>query len=63
MKDFGIKCLIGSEFADIFYNNSFKNGVLPITAEAKALIPLSLLVIAPNTEFAYTTADDSAQAK
>ena len=30
LKDFGIKCLIGSEFADIFYNNCFKNGVLPI---------------------------------
>ena len=30
LKDFGIKCLIGSEFADIFYNNCFKNGILPI---------------------------------
>ena len=30
LKDFGIKCLIGTEFADIFYNNCFKNGVLPI---------------------------------
>ena len=28
--DFGIKCLIGSSFADIFYNNCFKNGMLPI---------------------------------
>ena len=28
--DFGIKCLIGPSFADIFYNNCFKNGMLPI---------------------------------
>jgi 3-isopropylmalate/(R)-2-methylmalate dehydratase small subunit len=28
--DFGIKCVIATSFADIFYNNCFKNGVLPI---------------------------------
>ena len=28
--DFGIRCLIGQSFADIFYNNCFKNGILPI---------------------------------
>ena len=28
--DFGIKCIISSSFADIFYNNCFKNGMLPI---------------------------------
>ena len=28
--DFGIRCLIGPSFADIFYNNCFKNGMLPI---------------------------------
>lgn len=28
--DMGIKCVIASSFADIFYNNSFKNGILPI---------------------------------
>ena len=28
--DFGIKCIIGLSFADIFYNNCFKNGMLPI---------------------------------
>ena len=28
--DFGITCVIAPDFADIFYNNSFKNGVLPI---------------------------------
>ena len=35
LKDFGIKCLIGTEFADIFYNNCFKNGVLPIILDGK----------------------------
>ena len=30
LKDFGIKCIISTTFADIFYNNSFKNGLLPI---------------------------------
>jgi 3-isopropylmalate/(R)-2-methylmalate dehydratase small subunit len=29
--DFGIRCVIAPSFADIFYNNCFKNGVLPIT--------------------------------
>jgi 3-isopropylmalate/(R)-2-methylmalate dehydratase small subunit len=30
LADFGIKCVIAASFADIFYNNSFKNGILPI---------------------------------
>jgi len=29
--DFGIRCIISTSFADIFFNNCFKNGVLPIT--------------------------------
>ena len=33
--DFGIKCIISSSFADIFYNNCFKNGMLPIVLEEK----------------------------
>ena len=28
--DYGIKCIIASSYADIFYNNCFKNGILPI---------------------------------
>ncbi|MBO6776012.1 MAG: 3-isopropylmalate dehydratase small subunit [Marinibacterium sp.] len=31
IKDFGIRCIIAPSFADIFYNNCFKNGILPIT--------------------------------
>ncbi len=30
IKDFGIRCVIAPAFADIFYNNCFKNGILPI---------------------------------
>ena len=35
--DFGIKCVIGSSFADIFYNNCFKNGMLPIILDDKKI--------------------------
>ncbi len=31
LADFGIRCVISTSFADIFYNNCFKNGILPIT--------------------------------
>jgi len=33
--DFGIKCVISPSFADIFYNNCFKNGMLPIVLDEK----------------------------
>ena len=39
--DFGIRCVIATSFADIFYNNCFKNGILPIRlpeAEVEALL-------------------------
>jgi len=35
--DFGIKCVISSSFADIFYNNCFKNGMLPIVLNEKKI--------------------------
>ncbi len=31
--DFGIRCVISTSFADIFYNNCFKNGILPVTRQ------------------------------
>jgi 3-isopropylmalate/(R)-2-methylmalate dehydratase small subunit len=31
LRDFGIRCVVAPSFADIFYNNCFKNGVLPLT--------------------------------
>ena len=39
--DFGIKCVISSSFADIFYNNCFKNGILPITLDDEKIKELS----------------------
>ena len=38
---FGIKCIISSSFADIFYNNCFKNGILPIKTSEQTVIELS----------------------
>src|SRR5277367_6359297 len=35
--DYGIRCIISESFADIFYNNCFKNGVLPITLDAETI--------------------------
>ncbi|MEQ1611859.1 MAG: 3-isopropylmalate dehydratase small subunit [Hyphomicrobiaceae bacterium] len=35
--DFGIRCVISTSFADIFYNNSFKNGILPIRVTPEQL--------------------------
>ena len=39
--DFGIKCVISSSFADIFYSNCFKNGILPIKIDDKIVIELA----------------------
>ena len=41
LSDFGIKCVISSSFADIFYSNCFKNGILPIKINDKILIELA----------------------
>ncbi len=35
--DFGIRCVISTSFADIFYNNCFKNGILPIALPPEAV--------------------------
>ena len=39
--DFGITCVISSSFADIFFNNCFKNGILPIILEEEKIKELS----------------------
>ena len=39
--DFGFKCIISSSFADIFYNNCFKNGILPIKISEDSVIEIS----------------------
>ena len=41
LSDFGIKCIISSSFADIFYNNCFKNGILPIKIGEETVLELS----------------------
>mgnify|MGYP001158671454 FL=1 len=41
LSDFGIKCIISSSFADIFYNNCFKNGILPIQASEEIILELA----------------------
>ena len=38
--DFGIRCVISSSFADIFYNNCFKNGMLPIILDEEKIAEL-----------------------
>jgi len=37
LKDFGITCVISTSFADIFYNNCFKNGILPVVVSPEEL--------------------------
>ena len=39
--DFGIRCVISTSFADIFYNNCFKNGILPIKIDDKIVLELA----------------------
>ena len=43
--DFGIRCVIAPDFADIFFNNCFKNGVLPVTVDLERQV-----VVRPNGE-------------
>ncbi|HEX7784528.1 MAG TPA: 3-isopropylmalate dehydratase small subunit [Sphingobium sp.] len=53
--DFGIRCVIAPSIADIFYNNCFKNGILPI-ALPRAQIDI-LMDLAKNPESAGMTVD------
>ena len=41
LSDFGIKSIISSSFADIFYNNCFKNGILPIKIDDKVVLEIA----------------------
>ena len=41
LSDFGIKCVISPSFADIFYSNCFKNGILPIVLDEKTIQELA----------------------
>jgi 3-isopropylmalate/(R)-2-methylmalate dehydratase small subunit len=57
--DFGIRCVIAADFADIFYNNCFKNGILPIKVSREDLA--KLLDDAERGANATLTVDLSAQ--
>lgn len=70
LADFGITCVIAPSFADIFYNNCFKNGILPVVLPRDACDTLiqhaqsssnkitvdlgAQTVVAGNHEFAFT---------
>ena len=38
LNDFGIRCIIAPSFADIFYNNCFKNGMLPVILDRQSIL-------------------------
>ena len=57
--DFGIRCVISTSFADIFYNNCFKNGILPIKVSADERD--ALLADAADTENPELTIDLASQ--
>ncbi|MDE0114020.1 MAG: 3-isopropylmalate dehydratase small subunit [Albidovulum sp.] len=59
LKDFGIRCVISTGFADIFYNNCFKNGILPVTLKESEVA--ALLDAAQNGENARITVDLESQ--
>ncbi len=44
LEDFGIRCIIGPSFADIFFNNCFKNGLLPVVLDENTVNDLFALV-------------------
>ncbi|QDI77094.1 MULTISPECIES: 3-isopropylmalate dehydratase small subunit [Leisingera] len=57
--DFGIKCIVSTSFADIFFNNSFKNGILPIVLPQEQVD--ILMADAEKGENARMTVDLEAQ--
>jgi 3-isopropylmalate dehydratase small subunit len=50
LKDFGIKCVLSTSFADIFYNNCFQNGILPVVVTPEQLDQL-MTAASNQTEF------------
>lgn len=57
--DFGLRCVISTSFADIFYNNCFKNGILPVKVTQSELDALMSAAAAPGG--ATLTVDLAAQ--
>lgn len=50
INDLGIRCIISTSFADIFYNNCFNNGMLPVTLERSQVEALLEDAATPGTE-------------
>ena len=50
INDLGIRCIISTSFADIFYNNCFNNGMLPVTLERSQVETLLADAATPGTE-------------
>ena len=59
LKDFGIRCVVSTSFADIFYNNCFKNGILPAILKESEVA--TLLDAAQNGENARNSVDLESQ--
>ncbi len=53
LEEYGIRCVLAPSFADIFFNNCFKNGVLPIVLEEEVIEEL-FRQIASNPGYALT---------
>ena len=52
--DFGISCIIATSFADIFYNNCFKNGLLPIVLSQDDFEAISARISEQNNQYAVS---------
>jgi len=61
LKDFGIRCVISTSFADIFYNNCFQNGILPIVVNTEELDQL-MSAAKSQTEFNIDLPNQTIQA-
>lgn len=61
LADFGIRCIIAPSFAEIFHNNSFKNGILCIALPQKQVDALAALAGSGNTAGGDFTIDLDAQ--
>jgi 3-isopropylmalate/(R)-2-methylmalate dehydratase small subunit len=49
--DFGVRCIIAPSFADIFFNNCFKNGILPVILDEKSVDQLLNFASDENNQF------------
>lgn len=60
--DFGIRCVIAESFADIFFNNCFKNGILPIALPKEAVKELMEVAASDNPEMTVNLATQTIRA-